>query len=228
MAGTMEGLGVPLFGGYSAYASDGTTSYLTVDSKGAHDFSFTDEGADNFVSVTVADSTAISSGYLQAFYANVSTTGVWTGGQINGFALDMTLSGTPGVEVAGIYLYIAETGSTVLTNAQVNGIVVNLENLGASCANRSGVKVFSNDANVASDIDAAYSVYCSGATGTFTALLSCGGTTPPEYFLEYTTALSDDTRMLSTYSPSDSATHALRILVDGTVYNVPAVPDSCS
>lgn len=228
MPGTMEGLGVPLFGGYTSYQSDGTTAFLTVNSDGSHDFTFTDEGVDNFISVTVADSTAVSSGYLQAFYANVSTTGVWTGGQINGFALDLTLSGTPGVEVAGIYLYIAETGTTVLTNAQVNGLVVNLENLGGSCANRSGVKVFSNDANVASDIDAAYSVYCSGATGTFTALLSCGGTTPPEYFFEYTTALSDSDRILCDYTASDSATKALRILIDGTVYKVPVVPDSCS
>ncbi len=228
MAGTMEGLGVPLFGGYTSYQSDGTTAFLTVGSAGTHDFTFTDEGADNFMSVTVADSTAISSGYLQAFYANVSTTGVWTGGQINGFALDLTLSGTPGVEVAGIYLYIAETGTTVTTNLQLNGIVINLENMGGACANRSGIKVFSNDANVAADIDAAYSVYCSGSTGTFTALLSCGGTMPPEYFFEYTTAYGVSTRMLSDYSASSSATKALRILIDGTVYNIPAVPDSCS
>jgi hypothetical protein len=228
MAGTFEGLGRPICGGYEAYEDDGTSVYLTVDPDGMHNFSWTDEGVDNFISVTIADSTAVASGYLQAYYANVSTTGVWTGGQINGFALDLTLSGTPGVEIAGIYLYIAETGTTVLTDAQVNGLVVNLENLGASCANRSGVKVYSNDANLASDIDAAYSAYCSGATGTFRALLSCGGTTPPEYFMEYTTALASSTRILADYSPSDAATKALRILVDGTVYNVPAVADSCT
>jgi len=34
MAGTMEGLGVPLFGGYTSYLPNGTTSYLRVGAKG--------------------------------------------------------------------------------------------------------------------------------------------------------------------------------------------------
>ena len=65
MAGTMEGLGIPLFGGYTSYASDGTTAFLTVNADGTHDYSFADGGADNFISVTLTESEAISSGYMQ-------------------------------------------------------------------------------------------------------------------------------------------------------------------
>jgi len=227
MAGSFEGLSVPLHGGYQAYEDDGTTVFLTVDADGQHNFAWTDKGADNFIAVTLADSTAVSSGYVQAFYANVSTTGAWTGGQLNVFAADITLSGTP-QEVSGMYLYFCETGTTTTTSMQLNGIVVNLEEMGGNLVNRSGIKIYSNDADCSGDIDAAFSAYCSGASGTFRSLLSCGGNTEPEYFFEYTTAIGSSSRMLCDYTASTSATMALRLLIDGSVYNVPCVADSCS
>lgn len=228
MAGTMEGLGVPLFGGYTSYQSDGTTSFLTVNADGSHDFSFTDEGVDNFISVTVAESAAISSGYLQAFYANISTTGVWTGGQINGFALDMTLSGTPGVEVAGAYFYFSETGTTVTTNLNLNGVVVYFEEMSGDCSMRAGFKAYSDDDGVAGNLDAGF-VTVSANAGLWGAMLGHSQPTYPNYFLWCQHVMSGSTPgMFVDHTPGDTAGKALRINMGGTIYNIPCVADSCS
>lgn len=225
MAGTMDGLGIPINGGYTAYQSDGTTSYLTVNSDGTQDFSFSDEGADNFISVTVTDSTTITTGYIQPFYANITYSGAMSTGnsQINAFATDISLTGTVSSEVEGFYAYISGTGT--LTSANISGMVVNIASLGGAASTRCGLQIHIEDGNVASSQDAFILCRLEGSSGAATNLIQKSGTaTNPEYFL--TTNASDG--MVTAYSASDSADKALRVQIAGSVYNIPMVPDSCS
>lgn len=228
MAGTMEGLGVPLFGGYTSYQINGTTSYLVVNADGTHDFTWADEGADNYISLTVADSSTIASGYIQPFYTALSTTGVLSGSaQVNAFATDITLSGTPGVEVSGMYIYICETGTTVMDNCNLNGIVVYFEEMGDDFQYRAGFKVYSDDDSAAQSLDCGFETVSANA-GVFGAMLGHKGATYPYWFLHCQNVMSGSTPgMFVDYSPSDTATKALRVNIAGSIYNIPVVVDSC-
>jgi hypothetical protein len=72
---------------------------------------FTDDGAHNFFSITIADGTTMTSGYIQPFYASITTSGSITTGsaQVNAFAADISLGGVIGSEVAGAYIYVSGT-----------------------------------------------------------------------------------------------------------------------
>ena len=227
MAGTMEGLGIPIFGGYTAYQSDGTTPYLTVNSDGTHDYTFTGEGAENFIQVTVVDTETRSSGYLQAFYVNLRTSGVLSGSaQVNTFAVDLTLSGTPGVEVAGMYMYICETGTTVMDNCNLNGIVIYFEEMGDVMAYRAGVKVYSDDDSIASSLDAAFTTVSANA-GLFGAMLGHKGATMPYWFLHIQNlALNQD--MMYPASDESSIVGGLKVRIADSHYFIPLYNTSCS
>ena len=220
---TYKGLAVPLFGESTIKQVTLGTDVLNVESLAAATGS-------NLFRASLSSSATLSSGYLQGFYAAVATTGVLSSScQVNAFAADITLSGTPGVEVSGAYIYIAETGTTVVTALNLNGYVAYLEDMGGAPAYRYGFKAYSASANVASgtnSADATFQSMCAGSTGTWTALLGVTGTTPPEYFL--TIDNTTTTRMFSAYSPSDAATYCLRITHAGAVYNIPCVADSCT
>jgi len=228
----MEGLGVPLFGGYTSYQTSGSTAssaYLVVNADGTHDFSWADEGADNYISLTITDATTITSGYIQPFYTSLSVTGAYSTGstQINAFAADISLSGTPGVEVAGVYIYISETGTTTVTSLNLNGMVVYLEEMGGSVGYRAGFKAYSDDDSIATSLDAAF-VSVSANSGLWGAMLGHKGAQYPEYFLWCQNAPTLTKDMCVTYTPGDTAGHALRVSLAGTIYNIPMVADSCS
>jgi len=220
---TYKGLAVPLFGDSEIKQETAGTDALTITSVAS-------PGACNVFNVAVTDaSAALATGYLQGIYTSMAVTGVYSNGcQINAFASDITLSGTPGVEVSGMYLYFSETGTTVVTDLQLNGVAVYFADMGGAMANRAAFHAYSEATHLGADIDAAFYAYCSGASGTWTALLGSGGSTAPEFFFENSTALGGSARMLVAYAPDAAATHALRIRVDGTIYNIPLVPDSCS
>jgi len=237
MAGTMEGLSVPLYGGFTSYQASGTTAssaYLTVNDDGTHDFSWADEGADNFISVTLTDATTISSGYIQAYYASITSTGsktqAQTGAQQNAFAADIFLGGTQAAWTNGMFVYIAETGTATITSSTIAGYAVYLAAFGASPASRHGFHVFSEETSTYTDAtvhDTAFHAEGAGS-GTYGALLGTDGAVPPHYFLDIMDTTDTTTRMIVDYSSSDSATKALRVLVGSTVYNIPMVADSCS
>ena len=234
MAGTMEGLGVPLFGGYTANASDGTTSYLTVNASGTHDFTWTDKGADNFISVTIADGTTVSSGYCQAYYANVTFTGSHTA-QTNVFASDITYGGTISGEHSGMYLYFAETGTVVFNtdNTQIKGVTVYFSAFGDQAINRAGFHVYSSETGTftGANVDAALWATCAGTSGTFGSLLAVTGSTPPEYFLDCASNVpwAATSRMLRVLASDNSAIVAqLRVMVFETEYFIPLYATTCS
>jgi len=226
MAGTMEGLGVPINGGYTAYQSDGTTAFLTVNADGTHDFTFTDEGADNFIGITVSQTTAVTSGYIQAFYANVTVSGGITApAQINAFAADITVGGACAGEVSGVYIYFAETGT--FTSAHIHaGFTVYFAAFASAtpALYRAGVHCYSAEASsyIGSSMDAGLLVESSGASGTWGSMLGHMGVTPPAYFLWMLNAPGTE-NMIGTGALGNPAacTTWLKVLIQSTTYWIP-------
>jgi hypothetical protein len=229
MGGTFEGLGMPLNGAFKRYAANGTTECLSVSDDGAMDFTFTDLGADNFITVVIADSTTVDSGYVQAFHTSLTMSGNCST-QINCFAADLTLGGTmENVEISGSYIYIAETGTASLTGSTISGYTVYFTAFGAAAANRYGVHAYSAEtlAYTGSEQDAAFMADCSGTSGTWGAILGCRGTTQPRYLLHIYGAPGDDNLYSSVAQGSSTSAGSLAVLVDGTVFRIPLIADTC-
>jgi len=190
---------------------------------------FTDDGAHNFFSITIADSTTVTTGYIQPFYANVTTSGVLSGSaQVNAFACDMTLGGTPGVETAAFYAYIVGSGTPTVTGLNVNGIVIYMDEIGATPAYRAGVKIYSDDDSIASGLDGAFTTV-SANQGLFGAMLAHKGTQYPEFFLWIEDDYTQEGMLCKdavTATPTFSA--SLRIKLASAIYRIPLVADSCS
>ncbi len=219
MAGTSEGIGVPLYGGYTTQDNSGT-DVLTVNNNGSYDFAFADLAADNCIDLVVTNSTAVSSGYVQGFHINQTTTAVMTGGQVNALAIDFTLGGTPGVECAGIYIYVDETGAPTLTDLNLWGIIINMEDLGAAPALLGGIKIFRNVTNQGTTVDAFMYFYDSG-TGVTDSLFVHQGTNQPEYFLKSLSAAPSSGMFTDVVITSGDSTKALRVSDNSTIYFVP-------
>ena len=233
MAGTMEGLGVPLFGGYSALQSDGATSYLTVDADGMHNFSWTDEGADNYIDVSITQTDATTSGYTQAFHVTlISSGGITAPAQVNAFAADITLGGLHAGEVSGVYLYFAETG-TFTSGHILAGYTVYFTAFASATppAYRGGVHCYSAEAAgyYGTSLDAGLLVECSGTSGSWGAVVGVMGSTMPDYFLHILSETSEDRMVgLQTMGSIDtSATASLKVLIGSTTYRIPLITDSC-
>ena len=218
---TYKGLAVPLFGESTIKQVTLGTDVLNVESLAAATGS-------NLFRASLSSSATLSSGYLQGFYAAVATTGVLSSScQVNAFAADITLSGTPGVEVSGMYLYFAETGTTVMDNCNLNGVVVYFDEMGDTMSYRAGFKVYSDDDSIATNLDVGFETV-SANSGLFGAMLGHKGALYPEYFLWCQNAPTLTANMAVTYTPGDTAGHALRVNFAGTIYNIPMVADSCS
>lgn len=233
--GTWEGGGIPLCGGYTAYLSNGTTSYLTVGASGTYDFSFSAVGADNYISITTADTAALTSGYLQHFYGSLTHTGgVSSGAQLNPFAADMTIGGTIAGEVSGAYIYIAESGTTAatMTNAILAGYTAYLNAFGSAATYRAGFHVYSGETSTytATGLDAAFFAESAG-TGTYGALLGYMGQQPPEYFFHSPSnipwgATSRMIRILA--SDASSIVAQMRVYIYNTEYFIPLYATTCT
>lgn len=218
---TMEGLGVPLFGGYTAYASDGTTSYLTVSSAGVPDYSFTLTAADNCISLTVTDSATYSSGYGQGYYVSYTTTGVKSGSaQVNAIAVDFWVGGTPGVECAGMYIYVDNSGTGTYTSTNLWGLIINMEDLGSAPTHLGGIKLYRNITNQGSTVDAFMYFYDSG-TGVTDSLFIHQGSNQPEYFLKTLSAAPSSGMEAAVVITSGDSTKALRVSMNSTIYFIP-------
>ncbi len=219
MAGTMEGLGIPLYGGYTTTNNSGT-SILTVNDNGSHDYVFADLAADNCIDLVVTNATTVSSGYVQGFHINMTTTATMTGGQVNALAIDFTLGGTPGVECAAIYIYVAASSPTV-TSTNAWGLIINMEDLAAAPTHYGGIKIFRNVTNQGSTVDAFMYFYDSG-TGVTDSLFVHQGSNQPEYFLK-TLSAAPSSGMVQTIvvSSGDSSTKALRVSDNSTIYFIP-------
>lgn len=220
MAGTYDGLGVPLNGGYTTYREDGTTSVLTVSSNGVPDWSFTDQAADNHISLTVTNSTAVSSGYVQGYYVSLTSTATMTGGQINAIAVDFLLGGTPGVECAGIYVYVAASGSPTVSSLNGWGLIINMEDMGAAPTHYGGIKIFRNVTNQGSTVDSFMYFYDSG-TGVTDSLFIHQGSNQPQYFLKTLSAAPSSGMFQDITITSANSTKALATIFNSVIYYIP-------
>ena len=226
MAGTMEGLGIPINGGYTCYTSDGTTEYLTTNADGTMDFTFANLGADNYISVTTTNTSANTSGYVQSFYTSVSHTGGMTGGQINCFAADLSLGGTiAGVEISGAYVYIAESSTAVTFSSNIlAGYTAYFAAFGSACDYRAGFHCYSAEATTynASALDAGLLVECAGSTGTWGSVIGVMGVSLPKYFMHITTAPGTE-RMIGTGALGNPAACTVwaKVLIQSTTYWIP-------
>ena len=189
--------------------------------------SFVDKGAKNFFSITVTDATTITSGYIQPFYASMTTSGsiTTTSSQICPFAADVFLGGTISAQVAGMYVYEAASGTPVLDNSNISGIVVYLDDLGDTPGTRCGIQLCIADAHPAS-----YDgfIYCRiEGSGSVTNLIEKGGTaTNPTYLLK-TNAVDGMVSIGVVEGNVAAAAGWLRTLIGGTQYWI-ALHASCA
>jgi len=139
MAGTWEGLGVPINGEYYRYTESDQTQTWYVEDDGVTnitiDHSATTEAADNYFALTITDGGARTSGYANAFYVNATVGGNLGSGvavnQFNAFGADITLDGTSSAAgYGGGYIYIAKTASWSDTSAVVYGFCLDIQEIG--------------------------------------------------------------------------------------------------
>jgi len=225
--GTWEGLGVPLFGEYYRYNS-AQTEVLYVENDGVHNFTFTDQGGENCIALTITDSTTVTSGYSQGFYVNHTVSGSWSTGaaQINSFAVDLALTGTIACEAEGFYAYVSGSGAT-LTSANISGVVCYIADLGAEpTASRAALKLHIADGNKSSGNDAFIVMRIEGASGDVTNMFEKSGTaTNPDNFIR--TNATDGMLTAGDYlGGTPASAYGLRFLVGATVYYIPLIADS--
>jgi hypothetical protein len=127
-----------------------------------------------------------------------------------------------------MYMYIAETGTTVMDNCNLNGVIVYFEEMGDDFQYRSAFKAYSDDDSTAQSLDAGLTTVSANA-GLWGSILAHKGPTYPDYLLWCQDTMSGSTPgMFVDYTPGDTAAKALRANIGGTIYNIPCVADSCS
>jgi len=224
--GTFEGLGVPRFGAYYRYSEDQTEN-LYVEDDGVHNFTFTDQGGENCIAVTLSDSTTVTSGYSQAFYVNHSISGNWSTGnaQVNSFAVDLAYTGTIGCELEGFYVYIG--GSGTVSSANISGMVAYIADLGGNPSTKCGLQLHMADGNTATGQDAFIVMRVEGSSGRTTNMFQKSGTSSinPDNFL----ATNCTTGMLTAgdyLGGTPASAYGMRVNVGGTIYYIPLITDS--
>jgi hypothetical protein len=202
---------------------------LGPNSSGAFDLVFTDPGADNCFSLAISDSSTVTSGYIQGYYVSLATTGAYSTGntQVNGFAVGLTwVGGTVGCEFSGMYIYLAGSGSPTLTSANISGLNIYLADLGGTPGNKCALQMHIEDDGVATGMDAFIVCRLEGAGGATNNFVQFAGTaTLPALFM--TTNSGAGSKMIRSYTPGDTATLSLMCNINGTVYRIALVADSC-
>lgn len=247
------GLGVPLFGESKIIGNTAANDVLTiegassqtgdllvlqtstptevfyVEDNGVTNWAVTNPGADNVVAVVITDSSTVTSGYVQGSYVSLATTGAYTTGstQVNGFAVDLTwVGGTVGCEFSGMYIYLAGSGSPTLTSANISGLNIYIDDVGGTPGNKCALQLHMADDGVATGMDAFIVCRIEGSGATASFVQFAGTATLPEFFIKTNSAAG--AKMIRAYSASDAATLALTCNINGSLYNIPMVPDSCS
>lgn len=198
---------------------------LGPNSSGCFDWVLSDLDADNAFALTITDANTITSGYMQGIYVSQTVTGTYTTGsmQINAIAIDQYIGGTTSVEVAGLYIYQAASGTpTSVASGNFNGIVIYLDDLDGAPAYRAGVKVYSDAASsaISASLDAAF-VAVSANQGNFGGLLGYKGTTFPDYFFWSQNDFADGKMCRATFAPTAVPESGLKVLFGSTAYILP-------
>ena len=136
MAGTFEGLGVPLFGEFYRYTS-AQVETLYVEDNGVMNLTVanTTDTMDNAFNVSYSCSGTYASGYGHGVHVDMAVNGTSAGAfssqQFNAFGADVTINGVHTCGIGGLYVYIAE-GTATLDTAQVYGGYFDMTACGAT------------------------------------------------------------------------------------------------
>ena len=222
MAGTYDGLSVPMYGAFNRYLEDQTACWSVADT-GAFDITLANATttADNAMSVTVNSSGALASGYQQGYYCALNISSTTTGGnatQFNAFATDISISGSHTSWIGGGYIYIAEGTTPTLTSAAVYGFCLDLQSF--TSAPDYFVNLWLQRSNTQPGALDAYILF-SGQTGASvkTAFYFQGSTTSPSYFLEFgspAVALGAHGMYKANVKTAADSTHTLSVKTSGT------------
>lgn len=224
--GTMNGLEVPRYGAYTRGSEDQTT-VMSVDDEGMENFTFDQPGADNMMAITVTDSSTVTSGYMQGYYASITASGAYSTGntQINGMAVDLFLAGTIACEVEGLYVYVSKSGEPTVTSANVNGINIYIDDLYAAPSTRSCIQLHIADGNVGSSQDGFIVMRIEGSSASVTNMFSKNGTAQNPTFFLYTNAV---TEMVTAgdFITNASSAYGLACNINGTTRYIPLVSNT--
>jgi hypothetical protein len=185
-------------------------------------------GADSFVDISIADDSTVTSGYVVGMYITMPVTGAYSTAstQVTGLAVDLTWPGaTVACEFQGAYFYLAGSSSPTLTSANISGVNIYIDDVGGTPGNKCALQLHMADDGVATGMDAFIVCRIEGSGATANFVQFAGTATLPTYFIS--TNSGAGAKMLRTYAPSDAATLALACYINGTVYNIPMVADSC-
>jgi len=201
---------------------------LGPNTSGCFDWVLSDLDADNAFGLVITDANTVTSGYVQGYYVSMTTTGAYSTGntQINAIAVDMFLGGTLACEAEALYIYLAASGTPTTTSANINGINIYIDDLGGNPSRVSGIQIHWADDGTGST--AFIYARMEGASPACISFIEKGGTAAsnPTYLLT-TNSAATAAGWIRTYTVGDAATLALACNINGTVYNIPMVVDSC-
>jgi len=189
----------------------------------------TDLGAVNAYHMTIADGATVTSGYIQGYYASLTTSSdtAWSTANTQGnvFATDISLAaGTVACEVEGSYVYISGSSNCTKSSANISGQVVYIDDLGGSPSSRSGIQLHFADGNVGSTQDAAILIRLEGSSCALTNVIQFAGTAnkKPAYFFA-TNAAGQASTFLQAITISSGGTQNLALVcnINGSQYNIP-------
>ena len=183
----------------------------------------TDLGAVNAYHMTIADGATVTSGYIQGYYASLTTSSdtAWsTGGtQGNVFATDISLAaGTVACEVEGSYVYISGSSNCTKSGANVSGQVVYIDDLGSAPSTRAGIQIHIADGNVGSSQDGAIVVRYDGSSclGTNLVDVFC-----PQYVTNFLKTNVTGGFVNTASRQAATVTRSLVCLINGTTFYIP-------
>jgi hypothetical protein len=214
---TYKGLAIPLYGDFETKQGTAGTDHATFSS-------VANATASNIVRANWTSTSALTTGYSQGSYVNMTLAGGITGGsvvQASAFATDISLSGAISGWVTGMYVYVGEGTTAVPADpGLMDGVCVFFDTLGSgNFAYRAGFHAYSQEASAqVASLDAAFMCECAGAAGTWGAFLGGLGISAPEYFLEWQSAPGDTRMFVAGYSPTGVSGIGLRCYVNGTAY----------
>jgi hypothetical protein len=135
--------------------------------------------------ITTTDATTYSSGYGAAIYLRATNSGAKTGSantsQWNVLAEDITIAAAAPY-ITGAYFYFAQSGSPTLTSTSVLGMVIFIEELGATDRIH-GLSIEKANTTLGTNYDTFIRCACQGSGVTSTGIYFTG-THNPTYFLQ--------------------------------------------
>jgi hypothetical protein len=206
----------------------GDAGQVKIGDDGCIRHTVSDLGAVNGYAMTITDGETITSGYVQGFYASLTTSSdtAWSTGNTQGnvFATDIALTaGTVACEVEGSYVYISGSSNCTKTSANISGQVVYIDDLGGAPTSRAGIQIHIADGNVGSTQDGAIVVRYEGSSCLGTNLIQVWC---PQYVTNFLKTNVTGGFVDTSSRAAATVTRSLVCLINGTTYYIPLLSAS--